>query len=138
MTIYDHVPKLYCSLDQSNWRKQSYLFILLPKLNIFILTINFCIMFSLSCLCSKNTRFFYKKNFYQKITLKNPKALRKGWENLQLLMPELQFLKTLIFPRALSKLQNWVNFSIFGVKLDAHVNIHFRKWYWSLVLNLPK
>ena len=26
-------------------------------------------------------------------------------------MPELQFLKTLIFPRALLKLQNWVNFS---------------------------
>ena len=26
-------------------------------------------------------------------------------------MPELQFLKTLIFSRALLKLQNWVNFS---------------------------
>ena len=26
-------------------------------------------------------------------------------------MPELQFLKTLIFPRALLKLQNWVNFN---------------------------
>ena len=28
-------------------------------------------------------------------------------------MPELQFLKTLIFLRALQKLQNWVNFSFF-------------------------
>ena len=29
-------------------------------------------------------------------------------------MPELQFLKTLIFPRAPWKLQNWVHFSIFS------------------------
>ena len=29
-------------------------------------------------------------------------------------MPELQFLKTLIVPRALWKLQNWVHFSIFS------------------------
>ena len=29
-------------------------------------------------------------------------------------MPELQILKTLIFPRAPQKLQNWVNFSMFS------------------------
>ena len=29
-------------------------------------------------------------------------------------MPELQFLKTLIFLRAIYKLQNWVDFSIFS------------------------
>ena len=29
-------------------------------------------------------------------------------------MPELQFLKTLIFARALLKLRNWVNFRIFS------------------------
>ena len=29
-------------------------------------------------------------------------------------MPELQFLKTLIFPRALYKLQKLVNFSVFS------------------------
>ena len=28
-------------------------------------------------------------------------------------MPKLKILKTLIFPRALQKLQNWVNFSFF-------------------------
>ena len=28
-------------------------------------------------------------------------------------MPELEFLQTLIFPRAVWKLQNWVNFSFF-------------------------
>ena len=28
-------------------------------------------------------------------------------------MPELQFLKTQIFPRALQKLQSWVNFFLF-------------------------
>ena len=29
-------------------------------------------------------------------------------------MPELQFLKTLIFPTTLWRLQNWANFSIFS------------------------
>ena len=68
-------------------------------------------------------------------------------------MPELQFLKTLIIPRALYKLQNWVNFSLFSylifflssllmvvpsslvnierlkdgnVEMDTHVNIYVR------------
>ena len=40
--------------------------------------------------------FKYKKNFYKKMSLKKPKTLR----NLTY-MPDLQFLKTLIFPRAL-------------------------------------
>ena len=35
------------------------------------------------------------------MSLKNPKTLRKSKENLQPQMSELQFLKTLIFPRAL-------------------------------------
>ena len=35
------------------------------------------------------------------MSLKNTKTLRKCQENLQPQMPELQFLKTLIFPRAL-------------------------------------
>ena len=38
-------------------------------------------------------------NFYQKMSLKNPKTLRKYEENLQPQMPELQFIKTLIFPK---------------------------------------
>ena len=45
--------------------------------------------------------FLYKKNFYKKMSLKNPKNLRKCEENLQPQIPELQFLKTLIFLRAL-------------------------------------
>ena len=39
-------------------------------------------------------------------------------------MPELQFLKTLIFPRAIYKLQNWVNFSIVYLKLFSAFNIN--------------
>ena len=35
------------------------------------------------------------------MSFKNPKTLRKYLENLQPQMPELQFLKTLIFPEAL-------------------------------------
>ena len=35
------------------------------------------------------------------MNLKNPKNLRKCLENLQPQMPELQFLKSLIFSRAL-------------------------------------
>ena len=61
-----------------------------------------------------NTNFFYKKIFYKKMSLKNPKTLRKCWENLQPQMPKLKILKMLIFPRALQKLQNWVNFSFFS------------------------
>ena len=48
------------------------------------------------------------------MNLQNPKTLRKCEENLQPQLSELQFLKALIFPRALSQLQNWVNFSIFS------------------------
>ena len=43
-------------------------------------------------------KFFYKKNFYKKMSLKNPKTLRKCLEYLQPQMSELQFLKALIFP----------------------------------------
>ena len=35
------------------------------------------------------------------MSLKNPKTLRKCYENFQPQMPDLQFLKTLIFARAL-------------------------------------
>ena len=45
--------------------------------------------------------FFYKRNFYKKMSLKNAKTSRKCSENLQPRMPELQFLQTLIVPRAL-------------------------------------
>ena len=50
---------------------------------------------------SLNTRFFCKKIFYNKMSLKNPKTLRKCKKNLQPQMSELQFLKTQIFPKAL-------------------------------------
>ena len=50
------------------------------------------------------TIFFYKKHFYKKISLENPKTLRKYLENLQPQMPELEFLTTLVFARALAKL----------------------------------
>ena len=40
------------------------------------------------------------------MSLKNLKTLRKCQENLQPQMLKLQFLKTLIFPRAFQKLQN--------------------------------
>ena len=33
--------------------------------------------------------FFYKKNFYKKMSLKNPNTLRKCWENLQPQMLQL-------------------------------------------------
>ena len=59
------------------------------------------------------TFYFYKKAFYKKIGLKNPKTWRKYLENLQPQMSK-QKLKTLIFPRALQKLQIWVNFSFFS------------------------
>ena len=58
------------------------------------------------------TIFFYI-NFYKKMSLKNPKTLKKMLRKSPAEMPELQFLKTLIFPSALSKLKNWVNFSFF-------------------------
>ena len=64
-------------------------------------------------LCSLHTtHFFIRKFFITKWTL-NPKTLRKCWENLQPQMPELQFSKTVIFPRVLWKLKNWVNFCFF-------------------------
>ena len=44
---------------------------------------------------------FYEKNFYKKMSLKNPKTLTKCEENLQPQMPYLQLLKTLIFARFL-------------------------------------
>ena len=47
------------------------------------------------------TRFLYKKHFYQKMSLQNYKTLRICFKNLQPQMLELQFLRTLIFPRAL-------------------------------------
>ena len=48
-----------------------------------------------------NIGFFYKKKVDKKMSLKNSKTLRKCWENLQPQVLELQFLKTLIFLRAL-------------------------------------
>ena len=48
------------------------------------------------------------------MSLKNPKTLKKCYQNLQPQMPDLQFLKTPIFARALVKLQNSVNFTIFS------------------------
>ena len=44
---------------------------------------------------------FYKKNFYKKMSFRNPKTLRKCYKNFQPQMPHLQFLKALIFARAL-------------------------------------
>ena len=44
---------------------------------------------------------FYMNIFYKKMSLKNPKTSSKCLENLQHQMPELEFLNTLIFPRAL-------------------------------------
>ena len=43
----------------------------------------------------------YKENVYPNMSLKKPKTLRKCSEILQSQMPELQFLNTLTFPRAL-------------------------------------
>ena len=43
----------------------------------------------------------YKENVYPNMSLKKPKTLRKCSEILQPQMPELQFLKSLTFPRAL-------------------------------------
>ena len=48
-----------------------------------------------------NTLFFNKKNVYKKTSLKNTKTLRKCYENPQPQIPELQFLKRLIFLIAL-------------------------------------
>ena len=53
-------------------------------------------------------------------------------------MPKMKFLKTLIFPRALEKLQNWVNFSFISylkffcftilTKLTFTVGVNLIKW----------
>ena len=48
------------------------------------------------------------------MSLKNIKTSRKCLENLLPEMTGLQVLKTLIFPRALLKLKNRVNFRIFS------------------------
>ena len=48
------------------------------------------------------------------MSLKNIKTSRKYRENLLPEMTGLQVLKTLIFPRALLKLKNRVNFRIFS------------------------
>ena len=48
-------------------------------------------------------------------------------------MPELQFLKTLIFPRALLNLQNWVFFL-----LKIFLSPLLKKWSLLLALNLIK
>ena len=40
------------------------------------------------------------------MSLKYLKTLRKCYENLQPQMPELQFLKMLVFPKVVLKLQN--------------------------------
>ena len=49
-------------------------------------------------------------------------------------MPELQFLKTLIFPRALLNLQNWVFFFLLKIFLSPLL----KKWSLLLALNLIK
>ena len=59
------------------------------------------------------------------MNLKNLKTLRKCEENLQPQMPELQFLKTLIFPRAFQKLQKRVNSSIFVFKTLFSILINY-------------
>ena len=66
------------------------------------------------------------KYFYRKMSLKSPKTLRKCEENLQPQMPELQFLRALIFSRTLWKLQNWVNFSVFSYLKFFHFEILVR------------
>ena len=45
--------------------------------------------------------FSDKKTFYKKMSLKDPRTLRKCYENLQHQMPDLQSSKTLTFFRAL-------------------------------------
>ena len=50
-------------------------------------------------LCNVIHVFVYKQKMYKKMSLKNSKTL-KCYENLQPQMHVLQFLKTLIFPRA--------------------------------------
>ena len=60
------------------------------------------------------THFFIRKIFIRQWASKT----RKPWENLRKSPTsdaELNFLKTLIFPRAPQKLQNWVNFSFFPI-----------------------
>ena len=53
------------------------------------------------------TRFSYiRKKFYKKMSIKNSKTLENVKKNFQAQMPELQFLKMLIFHRALFKSQN--------------------------------
>ena len=49
------------------------------------------------------------------MSLKKPKTLKKCLKNLQPQMAKLNFLKTLIFPRALQKLQNLIQFSFFPI-----------------------
>ena len=58
------------------------------------------------------TFFLYKKNVYNKMSLKNFKTLRKCSENIQRQLPELKFLKMLIFPK-LSKFYHFFFFKFF-------------------------
>ena len=54
-----------------------------------------------------NYTFSYiRKKFYKKMSIKNSKTLENVKKNFQAQMPELQFLKMLIFHRALFKSQN--------------------------------
>ena len=50
---------------------------------------------------SESLHVFFIKNFLKENDPQNPKTLRKCEKNLQPQMLELQFLKMLIFPRAL-------------------------------------
>ena len=43
----------------------------------------------------------YKENVYKEMSPKSPKTFKKCLENLQSEIPEMQFLKSLITPRAL-------------------------------------
>ena len=69
------------------------------------------------------------------MSLKTSKTLRKFQENLQPQMPELQFLKTLTFPRALSSLLMVVSSSSVNMErfkdgndeMDTPVSVYVRK-----------
>ena len=63
---------------------------------------------------SVDARFFYRKIFYKKMSLKNPKTFRKCQENVRPQIPELEFLKTLIFTRVL-KVTQLIKFYFFFI-----------------------
>ena len=90
------------------WEVESWIMFLL---SLFFLFFFFLWEVEIQISFSTDMFSFYKKNFDKKMSLKNfKKILRKSSASDDL----LKFWNTLIFPRALQKLQKWENSNLFS------------------------